>query len=342
MANFTASALTAAQTKYSKQFNSAELRRKQNPALMLGLGNSGALITDIQELKKKDTMPVKAYLKKKRAAAATNAKSATHLGTKSDSAEIQLAFITIVEPFTVHLKQAQGNIFAYADMLQHELEQSAANIHDRAGTLALAFLQSNRTQLAGIATGGAGAWSNANGALEIALADKDNFFQNLTSFMRLRNYRGRYDVIADSRQYRKAQYIQNQGGGNQTNLAWQVGDCDIVETTEAIDANYTNGSALAMMKGTFGALTWNDPQNVKGKGDYDSTLGGYGTVLDPLGSGEVLDFHAYTERADGSAAGGGVQDEKLEGEVSLTLAWVLQPITTANESVVYEIAQMAV
>lgn len=339
MANYTAAALSAAQVAFNKQFSDPELRRKQNPALMLGIKNQQVTVVDHQELKQKDTMPVDCFVKTKRAASATAAKSATHAGTKSDSKKVTLSFIQIVEPFTVHLKQAQANVHKYAEMLGHELMESAKNIHSRAGTLSLAYLQTNRSQIVP-STGGSGTWNAANYALEIDAAKKDFFFQQASSFMRKQNYRGRLDVIADSPQFRKSQYIVNQGGGNNTNLAFQVGDMDVVETTEDIDANYTDGSALIIPQGGFAALPWNDPANRKGKGDYDSWLGGFGTTLDPLGSGLLFDFHAYTERADGSAAGGGIQDEKLEGELTLTIAWILAPLSTANETVVWEVAQM--
>jgi hypothetical protein len=340
MANYTAAALLAAQVAFQQKFADAELRRKQNPALMLGLKNRQVTVIDHQELRKKDNRPVKAYLKTRRANSAVAAKSHNHTGTKSDSKEVTLAFITIVEPFTVHLKQAQSNIHKYTEMLQHELMESARNIHDRAGTLALAYLQANRCQLAAPATGGAGVWSGANFALEIA-ADKSNvFYQHAASFMRRQNYRGTLDVIADQPAFRQSQWLNAQGAGNQSNLNFQMGGMNIAETTETIDANYENGAILIMPEGGFAALPWNDPQNLKTKGDYDSHLGGFGTVIDPLGSDLFLDFHADTERADGSAAGGGVQDEVLEAELSLTIAWITEPLSTANESVVYEIAQL--
>jgi hypothetical protein len=339
MANYTASALTAAQVAFQAKFNDPELRRKQNPALMLGLKNQQVTVVSHKELKSKYERPVKAYIRTKRAAAATAAKTHNHTGTKGDSKEVTLSFIQIVEPFTVHLKQAQGNILKYSEMLQHEIMESAKNIHDRAGTLALAYLQSNRTQLAAPATGGAGTWNAANFALEVAADKKDFFYQNVASFMRKQSYRGTLDLIADQIAFRQSQYINAQGQANNTNLAFQIANMNIAETTEEIDANYQNGSVLVTPEGGFAALPWNDPVNAGGKGDFDSVLGGYGSILDPLGSGLLLDVHGYTTRVDGSAAGGSVQDEAMEMEVSLTIAWILAPLSTANETPVWEVAQ---
>lgn len=342
MANYTASALLSAQARFIPQWEQAETRRKQNPALMLALKNTNVTIPGHQELRKKDTRPVKAYIKTKRAASAATTKSHNHSGTKADSAEVTLAWVSFVEKFAIQLKQGQSNIMPYVEQLAHEMTESARNIHDRAGTASLAYLQSNRNQVASVSTGGTGSWNNSNFALEIAAADDKRFMQNVASFMRKNNYRGQYDILLDSKQYRDVQFQLQQGTANNTNLSWQAQDfATIAETTEDIDANYTNGSALVMPSSSFAGLPWNDPTNLAGKGDYDSYNGGFGVVQDPLGSGLLFDFHAYTERNDGSSFGGGVQDEILQAEMTLTIGWVLPPITTANDSVVFEIAQMS-
>jgi len=342
MSNYTASALLAAQAKFTQNFEAPEVRRKQDPALMLALKNMEVTIPSHAELRKKDDRAVKAYIKTKRAASATTAKAHNHTGTKADSAEVTLSWVKFVEPFTIYLKQGQSNIFNYAEQLAHEMLESARNLHARAGTAALAYLQSNRAQIASPTTGNTGTWNATNYALEVAKVDENRFLQNVASFMRIQNYRGQLDAILDAEQYRKVQYLLNQGTGNNQNLSWQAADfATIAETTEAIDANYTSGSGLIMPANSFAGLPWNDPVNRQGKGDYDSVLGGYGVIADPLGSGLNFDFHGYTTRADGSSQGGGVQDEVLEAEMTLTIGWVLPPLSTASETPVWEVAQMA-
>jgi hypothetical protein len=340
MANYTASALLAAQAKFATKFNDAELRRKQNPALMLALKNTEVTIPGHQDLRKKDDRAVKAYIKTRRAADTQTAKAHNHTGSKADSKEVTLSWVKFIERFTINLKQGQSNIFDYQEQLAHELMESAKNIHSRAGTAALAYLQSNRNQVASPSTGGAGSWNGTNFALEVDAVNDSKFFQNIASFMRANNFRGEMDVIADSIQYRKAEFIGWQGSGNNQNLAPQLRGLNISESTEDIDSNYTNGSALIMPASSFAGLNWNDPVNRKGKGDYDSYNGGFGIVKDPLGSGLDFDFHAYTSRSDGSSSGGGVQDETLEAEMGLVIAWVLPPSSVASESVVFECAQM--
>jgi hypothetical protein len=340
MADYTASALVKAQAKLSAKFNDPELRRKQNPALALALKNTEISIPGQQLLRTKDSRPVSVYSKNKRAASSATAKTHNHTGTKADSTETTLSWIQIVEKFDINLKQALSNIFSYEEMLQHELMETAKNIHSRAGTLALAYLQNYRTQLTSLTTGGAGSWNATTFALEISADKKNNFYQNASSFMRKQNYTGMLDVLADSTAFRQYQSIASQGSNNGVNLAWQLANMNVAETTEDIDANYTEGAILIMPEASFAGLPWNDPINLKGKGDYDSVLGGYGVISDPLGTGLSFDFHAYTERADGSSSGGGVQDEILRAEVTLNIGWALPPLSNANESVVFELAQL--
>jgi hypothetical protein len=338
MANYTASALLGAQARYKAKFEAPEVRRKQNPALMLALKNTSVTIPDHQELRKKDNRPVKAYVRTKRAASVATGKLHNHTGTKADSSEVTLAWVQFVEPFAIHLKQGQSNVFSYEAQLEHELMESARNIHSRAGTAALAYLQSNRSQLASVETGFAGVWDTTNHALEVTSADESFFFDNILSFMRIQNHRGDIDMVLDSPAYRRYRRIGAQGQANAVNQAFQILGINAYETTEQIDANYSHGVGLAMPEGTFGGLVWNDPRNRAGKGDYDSVLGGFGVIEDPLGSGVLLDFHGYTERSDGSSAGGGVQDEVFQGELTLTIGWALPPLSTPNESVVWEVA----
>jgi hypothetical protein len=339
MANYTASALLAAQANFIQSFQDPVLRRKQDPALMLAMKNTAVTIPNHQELRKKDTRPVKAYIRLPRAASNVTAKAYNHTGTKADSKEVTLAWVQFVEPFTVIRKAGQSNMYDYAAQLQHEITESAKNLHSRAGTAALAYLQSNRSQVAAPSTGGAGSWNGANFALEIAGSDESKFYQNLGSFMRKQNYRGELDILADSTAYRRAEFLSNQGQGNNNNLSFQFKGLNIAETTEDIDANYTNGCALAMSAASFAGLFWNDPLNLDGEGDLDSYTGGFTVMKDPLNSGAMFDLHGYTTRLDASGQGGGVQDLSFEGELTLTVGWVLPPLNVANESVVWEIAQ---
>jgi hypothetical protein len=99
-----------------------------------------------------------------------------------------------------------------------------------------------------------------------------------------------------------------------------------------------------MPKGSFAGLYWNEALNKEGvTEDMGGNVGILGTQSDPFGSGAVADISMYTQRADTSAntSGGSTQDIVDQWEISLTVGYVLPPLSTANDSVVMEIAQSA-
>ncbi len=112
-------------------------------------------------------------------------------------------------------------------------------------------------------------------------------------------------------------------------------------------SGYGNGVALVMQPGTYAMVPWIPKQNRIGHGDYNSYLGGYGSIIDPItnpggiySGGLVFAIHGYSLRADTSSENGVAQDDEMEFEVSVDIANSLTPLSTANESVVYAFAQM--
>lgn len=353
MANFVASQLVAAQAKFAKNYQDPELRRKQNPALALALKNLSATIPDHTALRTREDRAVNAYLFKVRQPGAGTARAARPTGTKGDSLQVGLTWQSIVETFTISMKQGDANVFATQEMLANELMQAALNIHSRLGTVFLNYMQVHRNQLLLTSPQGAAA-DTVNFDYGIAGADNNYFFQKVRSIMDQHYYRGQLDVIADSLSYMQAQKLRAQGTQNATNLTFQFDNMDIYNTTEVIDSTFTNGTSLAMPAGTFAALPWIPKQNRIGHGDYDSYNGGYGTLSDPLGmTVNELDakgvavavplqyaVYAFTQAADDQANNGYYQDQVTTFEISIDVAPTLAPLSGSNESVVNEFVQL--
>lgn len=348
MANFVASNLVAAQAKFSQKFSELELRRKQNPALMLALNNLTATIPSHTELRTREDRAVDAYLFQRRAASNGTARAARPVGTKGNSVAVGLTWQTVSETFQISMKQGDNNVFSYQEMLMNEMLQAAQNMHDRLGTIFLNYLISNRNQVPLSDPQGA-AWNASSYDYEVGADDSLFFFQKLSSIMKQHYYRGQLDVIADSLAFQKAQQLRAQGAQNANNLTFQFDELNIVNTTESIATGY-QGSALAMPAGAFAALPWIPGQNRRGYGDYESYNGGYGTMEDPLGAtitgldanGQMATIlltyavYAYTQAADDQAANGYTQDQVTTFEISLDIAPTLAPLSTADASVVNE------
>jgi len=353
MANFVASQLVAAQSKFIKSFQDPELRRKQNPALALALKNLSATIPDQQALRTREDRAMNAYLFQTRQPGSGTARAARPTGVKGNSIATALTWQSIVETFTISMKQGDANVFTYQEMLANELMQAALNIHSRLGTTFLNYLQVHRNQLLLANPQGASA-DLAGFDYQISGDDALYYFQKLRSIMDQHNYRGELDVIADSLAFMEAQKLRAQGTQNATNLTFQFDNMNIYNTTEVIDSSFTKGTSLALPAGTFAALPWIPKQNREGYGDYESYNGGYGTMVDPLGmtlteldaQGNAVQvpltyaIYAYTQASDDQANNGYYQDQVTTFEISIDVAPTLAPLSGANESVVNEFNQL--
>lgn len=340
MANYAPSVLATAQTMLSTKYNEAELRRKQRPAINLAVKNQDYAIENVQQLKSAEARAVDVFYKLKKAAGSATAKVARHTGGKGDSAKVTLSWNTLVETFRISQKQAQNNVVGFDAMFQHEMDQAIQNLLDRAETAAVAYLVAQRLQTAAPATSGAATWNNTNKAFEVALANKEMFVQMAKTILEGRLFRGSYDAIVDLKLRNDIEKYANQGSGNSTNTAFQFPGFNHAPTTDTILGAYTAGSALVMPAGQFAGLVWNDPLNRQGV-VKDAYVGMMSTMQDPYGSGITFDVSMYSDRADESAAQGGVQDIKDEWEISMNIGWALPPISTASESIVHLIAQLA-
>jgi hypothetical protein len=353
MANFVASQLVAAQAKFAKNYQDPELRRKQNPALALALKNLTATIPDQQALRTREDRSMYAYLFQTRQPGAGTARAARPTGSKGNSIQVGLTWQTIVETFSISMKQGDNNVFAYQEMLANELMQAALNLHSRLGTIFLNYMYVHRNQLLLTSPQGAAA-DTVNYDYGVSANDQLYFFQKVRSIMDQHYYRGQLDIIADSLSFQQAQKLRAQGAQNATNLTFQFDNMDIYNTTETIDSNATNGSCLAMPAGMFAALPWIPKQNRTGYGDYESYNGGYGTMSDPLGMtvneldarGQAIAVpleyavYAFTQAADDQANNGYYQDQVTTFEISIDVAPTLAPLSGSNESVVNEFVQL--
>lgn len=352
MANYVASQLVAAQAKFTKNFQDPELRRKQNPALVLALKNSSIMFPNAQELRLREDRAVNAYIFNRRAAGSGTSRSSRPSGTKSNSIQISPVWQTITETFSISMKQGDVNIYTQQEMLANEMMQAAQNIHQRLGTIFLNYMYVHRNQLQLASPQGVIA-DGVNFDYKVAPADSKYFFQKVGNVMKQHNYTTRLDVIADSLSYMNAQILRAQGAQNATNTTFQFENMDIYNTTEIIDSNANLGTCLAMPEGTFAALPWIPKQNRMGVGDYETTIGGWGVMNDPLGmsiteldsNGQSVNsplqfaVYAYSAAADDTANGGYNQDRVTNFEISIDVAPTLAPLSGANESVINEFVQ---
>ncbi|MCD6012887.1 MAG: hypothetical protein K0Q79_2749 [Flavipsychrobacter sp.] len=353
MANYALGALVNGQTIVTKKYNAPEQRRQMPTVMDLALKNQTISIPDAQALRVSPLRTVDVIYNKNIAAGSATAKAYNHTGTIGDSGKINVTYQQTVETFSLPRKIAYNNIEKYTQMFANQYEMAWKNLKTRQDVLALAYLYANRVQLsqatmaARLASAfGAGAtnWNDTNYALELSSGDQSLFIANVKAALYASYYNTEYDIIADVQKSLQIENYMNQGTGNYSNTSWQFAGCNFARTQMNIDSNYTAGTVLAMPAGAFAGLCWNEGLNVKGDfGDEGGSIGILTTANDPFGGQAIADISMYSQRADTSAdtTGGSPEDIVDQWELTLTMGYVIPPLSTAGDSTVMEISQIA-
>jgi hypothetical protein len=339
MANFNVSNLVQAQALLNERFQAPELREQEIPVLNLGRQNTEIIIPSHQTLRTREDRAIEAYILSRNKRVTTGStRTYNHTGAIGDSINVNLAWTSFVDKFKMTLKLLDNNMFEANQVLANQFAQSFQNIRNDIEQFLIDFLFSEKTQV-NIATKN-GVWNATNFAFEINSTSIGGlFFEDAKSMMRQNYYNGLFDVIADPKLYRDARFYANQGAANSVNVSFQFSGMNIRESIGLNDADYDKGTGLFLPTNTFAVLDWIPRQNRAGKGDYNTYLGGYGSMIDPI-SGMTFAVHGYSQRADTSATNGSTQDDVIEFEVSVDISPNLAPLSNANETVVYEVAQV--
>jgi len=350
MANFSPSNLVAAQTTLIESFTEAEMREKILPTLQIGLQNKNVMVKNVEELRLREDRAVYGYSMVRQVRTPGSQRTATHTGARGDSQQLTFSWTTYSDTFSISLKEMDTNIFSFNQAMAQGLKNCILNIHAQIETDSIAYLLTNKNQVVNTTTpvGSRVTWNPTNYVHEIAIDDTKQFTQLIKSVMRANKYNmNQFNAIYDSQTEVNASFWNSQGAGNAENTMFQFTGMNINPSIDLADSNYPNGVALVMAPGTYSMIPWIPKQNREGYGDYNSYLGGYGSIVDPITNpggiytgGLVFAIHGYALRADTSSENGVAQDNEMEFEVSVDIANALTPLSTANESVVYEFAQM--
>lgn len=342
MANYVDSALLAFQSRINKKFSEAELREQQNPILSVGLANQDYLVTNPQAVRESTSRAVKGYQHKRRAASNGTTRAYNHTGSQGDSQEVTLNWGTFSETMSILLTLGDDNVIKRPEILDNSIMQVQRILRERIGKYNLEQLHAARTGASNATVKNA----TFNATTDTFLIDDEEmFWANIASVMRQHKYYEKLDVLTDSVLFPKYRKLYNQGTNNGTNSNFQFSDFNnvwehtLLGTDVATD--YSNGTAIVLPQNSFAFIPWVPAINRKGHGDYESYLGGYGTLPDATGLPLTYAVHGYAQRVDGSAAGGSAQDVRLELEISIDVAFQAQELSAADETPIYEFALSA-
>lgn len=344
MANYGASVLQKAQVMLNDRFSSAEMRTKPSSILMMLLKNRDFLIPDLAQLRDREDRATSTYIKNRAQRTLLNARSHNHSGAVADSTEVAINYTTYADVAQTSLKRADNNLFNDAEILSHEIENMLINLHEGIESDLVQWLDTVKTQASNPPAGSLkrATFNATTNVYEVAAGNADEYLSIAKSIFRQEKFGGGlFDAIIDSGLYTVQEKQANQGAGNSTNLSFQFSGVEARESIEISDGTYTNGLGYFVPQGMAGIIDWIPPVNKAGKGDFQSVLGGFSTIVDPM-TGLTFGLHGYTERGDTSAANGNVQDEVTEWELSLDLSPQHAPIVTntSGQSPIFAIAQL--
>lgn len=337
MANYAASVLAEAKLILSERYSAPEKRLKTAGVIGAFMKNTDIAIPNVGTLRTKEERAEKGYFFNRSKRSTTTSRTHNHTGTVGDSSEVAFTWETFADNCQTSLKRSDNNIFADAQLLANELDNVFKNMYESMDAKALSYLGTNKSLVNGATKNGS--FEATNKVFEILAVDKDRFFQYGKSMLKQNHYKGMADVICDPILFAQAEYLASQGQSNATNSGFQFSGLNFFESVDLSDSNYGNGDAYFIPEGTIGVVDWIPSQNRQGVGNYESVLGGYGTIQDPI-SGMTFAVHAYSDRADTSASGGDKQDVVTNWEISVDLSFNKAPINVTDESTIFEVGQL--
>lgn len=343
MANFVPSALLNGQARFTEAFLSKEWRLPDNAAIrMMQIG--GAINPDHMALRTREDRAVHAYFPIRKANIGSVARAAAHTGARLDSIDETLTWTTIAEPFTISVKQADNNIFSFAEMFAVTQRNAVLNLIDRIDAYVVAQLIAGKTGYS--AGGGLGTFNDVPDVYEVPVAEKDYFFQNAKNVMNFNLYRGSLVGILDERASMLAARLFEQGSANATNYGFQFAGAEWIKTTRTLLGSDYEGSALMFEAGGVAVLPWIPKQNRKPLDPVKAVEynGDWGQIDVPE-LGFPIAIHSYAQRADNGNVGGYTQDLTIEMELSVDIGYVQAPLSTirsAVDEVVYGFGQLKI
>jgi hypothetical protein len=338
MANNALSLLVTAQALLTNKYAAPEMRHKDYAITRILLANSDVMVPNALELKTSDQRAVEAYAFIKPTSDPVTTRHATGAATASafgDTQKVALSWVTRGQLFKASMKMADRNYMTAAAMLSNRMEAAWIHLLDTIEALNAAYLGTNKSQVQAGSDGELGTWDSSNYVWQIDNLNKNWFFQYIQSMMAINNYSGMMDFIADPVAFAISQQLAAQGSGNSTNTQFTIGDLKIAQSTSLAPVSGYQGYGYIIPSGTVGLLTWVPKANRENRATRLQT---YTTMNDPFGLGITGALHIYENKADNSIAGGELQDENVEYELTVDLSGVKAPLSVTNETTIFEAA----
>lgn len=342
MANLASTNLKTAQARLTGKFAANEMRLISANTYKKIIENTSIMVPNYVELRASESRTLEAALLTRTRRTVSAARSASHTGSRGDSAVFTPQWTTSAVSFSDSLKMYGNNIIGRQEALNNSFENAYLDVIESLEQDAQDFIFGERSGV-NIATGGGGTFDATDDVYNFASADVDTVIQKTKTVLEENGYKGRLVVYADSVAYDLFEYQAFQGSGNVNNLSFQKDGVEFVRSIGlaskfgALAGTYDKGVWIVAPEGSVGALPWVPAENRAG---IATRLQSYGTGVSPF-DGISYATHMYEVAEDNAASNGEVQDETVQYEVSIDMSFFAAPITVTDETSLFAFSLQA-
>ena len=334
MANLTPTNLLAAIALVSEKYQSAEFRMPDTAAL--GTAYIGEITNpSLAALRTREDRATNYDFPIRKGQGTATGRTALHTGDRTDSLRTALTWKTVVDTFSISMKQLDNNTITFEQAFAKGVQSCVMNNLKEADDWFIAQLLADKTQ---INVGGVrGTWDDVNYNMALVQDQKDYWKEQVEANMGNNDYSGELMIIADSLAHIDMTRSLNQGVGNSVNLGYQFGGGSIVKTSKTLLEGF-DGSAIAFPMDMAGIFQWIPKQNRRALNmdkAIGSEVGDFGMisipVMDDKGSVKyTIDaaMSMYAKRANTSASNGSLQDVLYQIEISWDMAYMSAPLSS--------------
>jgi len=257
-----------------------------------------------------------------------SSRSASLTGAYGTSTRSTLAFVTYAREFSISDDQARANTLGAVKLMAAQLKNARLDIAAEIESDAVAKLEAYVNTVQGSRS--EGTWDSTNYVMEIALTNKDQYFNYVSTGMRTLDYNGQLQSIHTPFANSAINYQMAQGVGNATNMQYQYPDFDMYTSSSVTNLSDYLWTSYAVEVGSLGLVDWVPAKNRAGR---TQGLWDFSVIPDPMGIHDSgLALAAYETVVDNSSGGnnvgGNTQDATTIYELSIDVAFFIPTITT--------------
>lgn len=228
-----------------------------------------------------------------------NTRTCVVAASENTSALVTLTFATYAFGFTMTPAQHYNNDVGYQADFQRKFEKYLLKFAETLDTAAYNAANAARNQVWNADT--LAHYPQVANALQVAPSQQDNFYNVMPAVMRSMDFRGPFNVIANTFHGPVINRYVNQGAGNNTNLAFQFAGFDWAYSNRVTNAAGVQSTAIFSPKGTYAVSNRNEPDAIAGSKATDGTE--WGLVDVPIINME-MGYKYNSKCADNSAIAG--------------------------------------